>query len=1501
MCPETASMEEMYWRRMSRRPRGVWLLLWVLGAVLPWPASATIINVPSGQPDIRAAVAAAVSGDTILIAPGTYLGGAFIQDKVLTFASRYLLTGDTTFVSQTVLDGVSSASCGGAAGCAGNSVLEFGVNAHGSAVIGLTLQNGENGIGSLSIVDVTHCRVVSNGDGLDFSTGAGGTFSHSVFEANTDDGIDLNGRMNITVDNNIIRNNGDDGIEYRIYDFAGGSATTTVTGNHISGNGEDGIQFIDYPGASAYVLRVDRNIFSANFDAFGSSAAIGCTPNGDTIENLVGAPMAERLYVTHNTFIGEHYGLVGGANVIALDNLFVGTQGSAVRHVSGSSIVSYAMFWNNGIDDETSVVDAPPLLHANPALNPDGTLSAGSPAINAGTAFYQWNGETVHSEPPGSYQGSAPDLGAVEYGSGAPVNVAPTVSAGAILTVTLPAQATLSGTVTDDGLPSPPTLNTNWSVVSGAGPMIIQDPDRLQTKATFSLPGTYVVRLTASDGALTSSDVLSINVLPSSNVAPVVDAGPDQTTTFPADVALHGTLSDDGLPNPPGALSTMWAKGTGPWGVSFQNAGLADTRASFGAPGTYKLYLIATDGALSSRDSVQITVLPPVNAAPVVDAGPGQTITLPASAFLFGTASDDGFPNPPAAVTVTWSTGSGPGTVTFGNASALSTSATFSTAGTYLLRLTASDGALVSTDSVQVTVLPQPPPIDRRIAAASDDTEEETPTGTISANTSDIEMVTGATAQIDGLRFTNVTVPHGATILNAYIQFEADEAQSEVTNLIFQGQAADNAPTFTTTAHDVSSRPRTTASAGWSPVAWTLVGEQGPNERTGDIKAVIQEIVNRPGWVSGNAIAIIVSGTGHRTARSFETVPTGAALLHIESGGGPSPNIPPLVDAGLNQTITLPAGTTLFGSVSDDGLPNPPGAVAVAWSKGSGPGTVTFGNASAVSTTATFSVAGSYLLRLTANDGALATTDSVQITVLPPANAAPVVDAGPNQTITLPAGASLTGSVSDDGRPNPPGAVTVAWSKGSGPGTVTFGNASVVSTTATFSIAGTYVLRLTANDGALATTDSVQITVLPQNFPPTAGAGPDQTVILPADAVLAGSASDDGLPNPPATLTITWTTVSGPGPVTFQNASALNTHATFTTAGTYGLRLGVSDGALTAADTVQITVLQSAAPLERRIAASTDDAEESASGAANLTSSNLQLVFNASNQIDGLRFTSLTIPKGAVITTAYVQFAAELNESGATSLGIHGQAADNPATFAGVNLNVSARPRTVDSVSWVPPAWTAGAAGAAQRTPELKTLIQGIVDRAGWASGNALVLIITGTGVRTAYSFDGNAALAPLLHVEYATGVASEPAAASSPSVAPGSGPGGELSVDDGQGAGPETGAASDTGVRDGRAAAADVHATAVTVDLPSELALRRIGPSPARGAVVVECALPEARPATLELHDIAGRCVATREVGSLGAGRHPIMLGSRLPAGVYVVRLTQGGRGQILKVAVLP
>ena len=88
------------------------------------------------------------------------------------------------------------------------------------------------------------------------------------------------------------------------------------------------------------------------------------------------------------------------------------------------------------------------------------------------------------------------------------------------------------------------------------------------------------------------------------------------------------------------------------------------------------------------------------------------------------------------------------------------------------------------------------------------------------------------------------------------------------------------------------------------------------------------------------------------------------------------------------------------------------------------------------------------------------------IVVNPVSNQAPTVNAGLDQMITLPANATVSGAVSDDGLPDPPGAFTTAWGKVSGPGTVTFGDASAPSTSASFSASGTYVLRLTADDGA---------------------------------------------------------------------------------------------------------------------------------------------------------------------------------------------------------------------------------------------------------------------------------------------------------------------------------------------------------------------------------------------------------------------------------------------------
>ena len=79
------------------------------------------------------------------------------------------------------------------------------------------------------------------------------------------------------------------------------------------------------------------------------------------------------------------------------------------------------------------------------------------------------------------------------------------------------------------------------------------------------------------------------------------------------------------------------------------------------------------------------------------------------------------------------------------------------------------------------------------------------------------------------MRFTGVTVPRGATVTNAYVQFQVDEATTAATSLTVAGEAADNPPGFTTASKNISARPRTTAAVAWVPAAWpTRCAQGGP-------------------------------------------------------------------------------------------------------------------------------------------------------------------------------------------------------------------------------------------------------------------------------------------------------------------------------------------------------------------------------------------------------------------------------------------------------------------------------------------------------------------------------------------------------------------------------------------------------------------------------------------------------------------------------------------------
>ncbi len=173
--------------------------------------------------------------------------------------------------------------------------------------------------------------------------------------------------------------------------------------------------------------------------------------------------------------------------------------------------------------------------------------------------------------------------------------------------------------------------------------------------------------------------------------------------------------------------------------------------------------------------------------------------------------------------------------------------------------------------------------------------------------------------------------------------------------------------------------------------------------------------------------------------------------------------------------------------------------------------------------------------------------------------------------------------------------------------------------------------------------------------------------------------------------------------------------------------------------------------IEVRVAASEDDGEENNRGEVIVSSPELELVYDTSNQLVGLRFSGVNIPKNAIITRAYIQFVAAKKSSDREAiLTIQGEASGSALTFSNSPNDISLRGKTFVTVPWHPNPWLAsGSKGLDQQTSDISTIVQEIVSKRSWEAGNSLVFTITGSGKRVAISYDGDSSKAPLLHIEY--------------------------------------------------------------------------------------------------------------------------------------------------------
>lgn len=211
-----------------------------------------------------------------------------------------------------------------------------------------------------------------------------------------------------------------------------------------------------------------------------------------------------------------------------------------------------------------------------------------------------------------------------------------------------------------------------------------------------------------------------------------------------------------------------------------------------------------------------------------------------------------------------------------------------------------------------------------------------------------------------------------------------------------------------------------------------------------------------------------------------------------------------------------------------------------------------------------------------------------------------------------------------------------------------------------------------------------------------------------------------------------------------------------TASGVYNLTVRVTDndGLETVSAPVQVFVGQAQVTVSSQIQAGDDDAEEDQLGSMYVNSSDLELVYDGfvrGNQWVGLRFRQLGIPPGATITNAYLQFTTDETNGRSTELTIRGEASTSSEPFRWYdNGNITDRPRTQASVAWQPAAWNQVAeASAAQRSPDLRTVVQEIVNQPNWQTSSALTLLINGRGRRRAEAYEGERDRAATLFVEY--------------------------------------------------------------------------------------------------------------------------------------------------------
>ncbi len=168
-----------------------------------------------------------------------------------------------------------------------------------------------------------------------------------------------------------------------------------------------------------------------------------------------------------------------------------------------------------------------------------------------------------------------------------------------------------------------------------------------------------------------------------------------------------------------------------------------------------------------------------------------------------------------------------------------------------------------------------------QVLASNDDAAEEDSVGQNVTNYT--YMLIGDNGVINvtaAVRFDKLPVKLGERVITAEVQFTSMDSQAGATTITVWAEADDDADQFSTGLWDIGNRERTTMQTAWSPGAWGA-GERAAAQRTPNLAALMQEVIDRPGWDEGKAVAFFLEGTGVRNVRTRDHGVATAPVLHL--------------------------------------------------------------------------------------------------------------------------------------------------------------------------------------------------------------------------------------------------------------------------------------------------------------------------------------------------------------------------------------------------------------------------------------------------------------------------------------------------------------------------------------------------------------------------------------------------------------------------------------------